>query len=120
MSTKTSTSPRLLKHLINFASYLRFVSFNISFHYTARQGYQSMEEFYHVLQTGFVYLQVLNKCKNKTGDELFCNYHGDVWFQLQTSADDDAQLVGDESSTTETDCNQTQLTNSKFQDAREL
>jgi hypothetical protein len=75
-----------------------------------------MEEFFHVLQTGFVYLQVSNKRRIKSGDELFCDYHGDLWFELSTSE----QHLGDESGT-ETGSTQTPFpTTCKFQDAREL
>jgi hypothetical protein len=44
-----------------------------------------MEDFYKVLQHGFIYLQVLEKKKIKAGEELFCDYHGDIWFEMEAT-----------------------------------
>jgi hypothetical protein len=44
-----------------------------------------MEDFFRVLQRSFTYLQVLQKKKIKAGEEMFCDYLGDLWFQMETT-----------------------------------
>jgi hypothetical protein len=44
-----------------------------------------MEDFFHVLQRSFIYLQVREKKRIKAGEELFCDYLGDIWFDMETT-----------------------------------
>jgi hypothetical protein len=44
-----------------------------------------MQEFFNIMKSGFIFLQVAPKRKIKAGNELFCSYKGQLWFDMVTS-----------------------------------
>jgi hypothetical protein len=55
-------------------------------HKNALKGYTSMEQFFEVMSTGFISLQVLNNKTVKAGEEFYCDYNSSApWFEVVTS-----------------------------------